>query len=1149
MNKKTICLVMILKNNSHNIIDCFNMLFKYIQFDYWSIVDIGSTDGTQDVVEEYFVYKQLPGELINSIEENDNKTIAFNIAFKKGDYVFFWEVYNKIFGHFNLSFPLVADNYKFFFQDEGCNKNVLFNKNIIDENVIDENVKGEYYINNYFFYEAQTFSSLLCYEKAIDNYKKVLTLDGNKQNKYTSCIEIYDNFEKLNMSVKGLEYLLQSYEYDNTKIDGIYRLIKYYCINGPVEKAYEYYRMISDSYENQEFSKNHNEYDFYLPYYMIIVCERLQNWQTFVKMLEIIFAKKYTPGEWWIQNLFWKIQFVIPYMPSDLNFLENLLVYIQIIRKNGVELNENNNIIVDKIITKFRSLLIAPPSSCINIENNFNKKIEIMLTVTTCKRFDLFVQTIHSMLNTWLDLEKIDFFYCVDDNSSDEDRMKMQTMFPFFHYHMKDISEKGHRESMNVIWDKIKEVKPKFWIHMEDDWLYFKKEHYVTKSLIALEKYEDQNIHQIVFNREYGLMMNDMDRVNVAYLEDKEEGIVVHLKGDGFVGKNCAYWPHYSLHPSMCRASKILEIGDYTSPNSFFERDYADKYNAAGYRTMFYDFIYSIHIGKQHWEKDGQNAYALNQVAQLTGIATNVNSENNIKQINKPLNGSMRNHLEIILKKIKTKTPFGLIRPSDGEYKILKNETFTNCDEWTFKTGDLIRDQLAASISTVNQNLYIGIPCNMCNKPWNCTDEIYNDFIEKFKVPLSQRTYANLVGNSNWKRFIKFLKNECARFYLVTSGTTPTVDIPIKERFLINDKLVNTWNENGSSETKRLIEFIKEKKNQLILFSAGPISKIWIPMCLEQNPNNMYMDVGASLDIFSKGIVDRFYMIPKHSCSNEKCCFKDSLINNKNLVYFCIFQNTDIEFLRIALISIKLFSSQNIDFLVLTNNNLFLDIETLSETLQFPLIINSSVPTMNIFDVEKYEKILYLGIDVIIQGDLEKLFELDIHENKLYGLPNKKINNILLFKPSETIKKIFLNINDTSEITLIDKYVVDDNKDILSPDVVVVIRNFVLLTSTEHKRHFQSILNNYKDIYARDDEFSEVINSKWLWGDNGCIQINPNGILKTIWCNGIWKKVNSYTMIVSWSGFDHFLRFDTDYIEFTSVCINNNEIIFGTREV
>ena len=53
------------------------------------------------------------------------------------------------------------------------------------------------------------------------------------------------------------------------------------------------------------------------------------------------------------------------------------------------------------------------------------------------------------------------------------------------------------------------------------------------------------------------------------------------------------------------------------SVKSFFERDYADKYYEKGYQTMYYDFIYSMHIGKQHWEKDGKNAYALNDTKQF----------------------------------------------------------------------------------------------------------------------------------------------------------------------------------------------------------------------------------------------------------------------------------------------------------------------------------------------------------------------------------------------------------------------------------------------------------------------------------------------------------------------------------------------------
>jgi hypothetical protein len=149
---------------------------------------------------------------------------------------------------------------------------------------------------------------------------------------------------------------------------------------------------------------------------------------------------------------------------------------------------------------------------------------------------------------------------------------------------------------------------------LEDDWVFFQSENYVTKGITLLEKYEDRAIHQLVFNREYGLMMEDMKRVGGVLLEP---GIWLHDQTP-VQGPNCAYWPHYSLQPSIIRAKVILELGNYDSPNSFFERDYANRYGAKGYQTMFFNSIYSLHIGKQHWETDGKNAYQLNEIAQGT---------------------------------------------------------------------------------------------------------------------------------------------------------------------------------------------------------------------------------------------------------------------------------------------------------------------------------------------------------------------------------------------------------------------------------------------------------------------------------------------------------------------------------------------------
>jgi hypothetical protein len=345
---------------------------------------------------------------------------------------------------------------------------------------------------------------------------------------------------------------------------------------------------------------------------MVIVSEHLKKTPIFIRMYEMIFAQKYVyVGAWWIQNLFHNLQFGLHALPKDLRFLSSMFSYLQALGNNGLFLSPANNKIIDRVIQHYRPLLTAP---CDRVLSSQSESPRVMLTMTTCKRLDLFQQTMNSMKRNWKDLDQVDFFFCVDDNSSEEDRAIMQVDYPFFTYYMKTPEEKGHRESMNIIWNKLNEVQPTYWIHLEDDWVFFQSENYVTRGIALLEKYEDRAIHQLVFNREYGLMMEDMKRVGGVLLEP---GVWLHEQKP-VQGPNCAYWPHYSLQPSITRTKVILELGNYDSPNSFFERDYADRYGAKGYQTMFFNSIYSLHIGKQHWETDGKNAYQLNEITQGT---------------------------------------------------------------------------------------------------------------------------------------------------------------------------------------------------------------------------------------------------------------------------------------------------------------------------------------------------------------------------------------------------------------------------------------------------------------------------------------------------------------------------------------------------
>ena len=684
--KKTICLNMIVKNEAHIIADTLEHLLKYIWFDYWVISDTGSTDNTKELIKNFFNAKGIPGELQEEPWQDFgyNRTKAFEGAYKKADYAFVWDADDEIYGDFKMPKTLNADSYKFTFGNADgmrysrpqlfninkrwCYKGVLHEyANCLEESGPSVNVPGNYYFisgrrgdrskdpnkylkdalvlekasekalaegdplyNRYIFYCAQSYNSSNNHEKAIEFYKKALTLPLWIQEKYVACMEIYDQYELLKKPEEGLRYLVESYKHDPKRIECYYRLIKYYCINGPVEVAYAYYTVIQDFYENhynpntlgEKLFARRSEYDFYLPYYMVIVSERTKCLNTCAKMYELIFKYRFIAPEWWLKNLIHNIQFCINELPEDIGFVNNFFTYMRLLKSRGVNLEKSHLAIIGKMINRYKDLLgsAIKPSFSLTATNPIIP-IKVMLTMTSCKRWDLFEKTVNSLLRMWTDIEKVDYFFCVDDNSSQDHRSKMKSTFPFIDFYMKRPNEKGHRASMNIIYDMLKTLKPSYWIHIEDDWLFFEKEAYVQKSIDFLERNEGNNVHQILFNRNYAETYQGWT-INGGEAIADSPGFLLHVKSDKIPGQNCGYWPHYSFRPSMIRTSAILELGNYDSPNTFFERDYADKYFAKGYKSAFFDTVSCLHIGKLTSDKTGTNAYTLNKTEQFNGDAS-----------------------------------------------------------------------------------------------------------------------------------------------------------------------------------------------------------------------------------------------------------------------------------------------------------------------------------------------------------------------------------------------------------------------------------------------------------------------------------------------------------------------------------------------
>lgn len=109
--KPKIALCMIVKNESHIIHECLNSIHPHI--DYWIISDTGSTDGTQDIIKNFFAEKGIPGELHQDEWKNFgyNRTLALRHCDDKCDYIWMIDADDRVEGEFKFPSEMTADGY------------------------------------------------------------------------------------------------------------------------------------------------------------------------------------------------------------------------------------------------------------------------------------------------------------------------------------------------------------------------------------------------------------------------------------------------------------------------------------------------------------------------------------------------------------------------------------------------------------------------------------------------------------------------------------------------------------------------------------------------------------------------------------------------------------------------------------------------------------------------------------------------------------------------------------------------------------------------------------------------------------------------------------------------------------------------------
>jgi hypothetical protein len=233
-----------------------------------------------------------------------------------------------------------------------------------------------------------------------------------------------------------------------------------------------------------------------------------------------------------------------------------------------------------------------------------------------------------------------------------------------------------------------------------------------------------------------------------------------------------------------------------------------------------------------------------------------------------PTNNSVED-LIYFKNKLLTNSPFSAIRPSDGEYLVMTGNDFSNIDNWHYDGKSCLNQDLrdAIQMMTKLENAFIGVPCKGCGPT---LDKWYT---ETFNIPEEKKTYANVFVNKNWKSFMDLFTENKLPFHYIGPYKSNNYSLNLISKFEMDEFLVNDW----ESKKEHVILQVKKwatDKSGIFIFSAGPISKILIPILVEQNPSNIYLDVGSAFDLYMKGSTNREYATPGSYYSNIICNFK-----------------------------------------------------------------------------------------------------------------------------------------------------------------------------------------------------------------------------------------------------------------------------------
>jgi tetratricopeptide (TPR) repeat protein len=328
----TLCLNMIVKNESTVITRLLESVLPYI--DSYCICDTGSTDNTIEIIETFFLERNIPGKIVQEPfrDFGYNRTVALKscenmenadyillldadmifqvlsnnttqegiAAFKKllltGDTFYIFQGNDQFYykntritknncgtsywgvTHEYLQTPpgsniqILPKNIAFIYDigDGGCKTN-KFERDI---KLLEQGLIDHPNNDRYTFYLANSYRNAGQIDNAIAMYKKRIAIGGWVDEIWNSYYSIGQSYKQMGDIPNAIHNWMEAYNAYPERIESLYEIVQYYRIANKPKLAYEYYHIAKQvllrNYNKDYLFMQKDVYDYKLDYEMTI---------------------------------------------------------------------------------------------------------------------------------------------------------------------------------------------------------------------------------------------------------------------------------------------------------------------------------------------------------------------------------------------------------------------------------------------------------------------------------------------------------------------------------------------------------------------------------------------------------------------------------------------------------------------------------------------------------------------------------------------------------------------------------------------------------------------------------------------------------------------------------------------------------------